>query len=385
MVVVVGCGSATEITPSADADADSEGSGGTGDTSASSASGTSAGTAGTTTGTDTDGDSCINDAQCDDGLFCTGVELCRPDMAGADARGCISAAEPCEPPNVCSEAGEACLLPCEQDSDIDDDGFDSVECGGTDCDDTEPGVNPDATEDCDAVDDDCDPLTLAGADGDGDEDGAIAVACCNPDGAGGEVCGTDCNDAVAGGELGTWFDCSVCGTDCGAQSACEAGACIDARRVFITSETFDGNLGGESGADANCQAAAAAASLGGTWRAYLLQEPGGLNRHSRPDVPHIRLDGVRIADTWADLDSSVAAPLNVAETMQVVGGNAWTGMSDNNPIGDMDCDDWSTAVFGCLQGEACGAAGESNTIDSHWDGWYLFHCSDQYRLYCVEQ
>ncbi|NUN04818.1 MAG: DUF1554 domain-containing protein [Bdellovibrio sp.] len=40
-------------------------------------------------------------------------------------------------------------------------------------------------------------------------------------------------------------------------------------RAFITSTTYDGNLGGIAGADAKCQARANAASLGGTWKAII--------------------------------------------------------------------------------------------------------------------
>ena len=41
------------------------------------------------------------------------------------------------------------------------------------------------------------------------------------------------------------------------------------KRVFVTSTTYKGNLGGLAGADAKCQTRANAASLGGTWKAWL--------------------------------------------------------------------------------------------------------------------
>ena len=125
--------------------------------------------------------------------------------------------------------------------------------------------------------------------------------------------------------------------------------------------------------------------LGGTWRAYLLQAPGGLDRHAEANVPYVRLDGVRIADDFADLDGSIAATLNVTPTLQTVGGNAWTGMSDLNPIGGVDCQNWSSSQGGCLMEGPCGAAGETNQVDTHWDGFFIFNCSDLYRLYCIEQ
>jgi hypothetical protein len=44
--------------------------------------------------------------------------------------------------------------------DVDEDGWDAARAGGQDCDDADPGVNPDAAEVCgNLVDDDCDGLT----------------------------------------------------------------------------------------------------------------------------------------------------------------------------------------------------------------------------------
>lgn len=43
--------------------------------------------------------------------------------------------------------------------DFDEDGHDSAVCGGTDCDDEDGAINPDAMEVCDEIDNDCDPAT----------------------------------------------------------------------------------------------------------------------------------------------------------------------------------------------------------------------------------
>jgi hypothetical protein len=43
--------------------------------------------------------------------------------------------------------------------DFDGDGFENAVCGGTDCDDGDRTVNPDAEEVCDGIDNDCDPTT----------------------------------------------------------------------------------------------------------------------------------------------------------------------------------------------------------------------------------
>ena len=44
---------------------------------------------------------------------------------------------------------------------------------------------------------------------------------------------------------------------------------IGYQKVFVTSTTYTGNLGGLSGADSKCQARATAANLSGVWKAWL--------------------------------------------------------------------------------------------------------------------
>jgi alpha-tubulin suppressor-like RCC1 family protein len=117
--------------------------------------------------------------------------------------------------------------------DRDNDGHPSASCGGDDCDDTNPRVNPSAREVCDSLgtDEDCNPCTVAqqtptsrGGDGDEDEDGFPSNQCFNrlAMGAPGPMCsgpgdagvsrvrvtdrearGTDCGDSPSNG--GTRF------------------------------------------------------------------------------------------------------------------------------------------------------------------------------------
>ncbi|MBL8685020.1 MAG: hypothetical protein JNK05_37940 [Myxococcales bacterium] len=121
--------------------------------------------------------------------------------------------------------------------DMDNDGHPSAACGGDDCNDNNPRINPSAREVCDGMgtDEDCNPCTVAevtpnsrGGDGDADEDGFVSNQCFNRvamdapapmcratvvDDSGtsvervrvsdGEVRGTDCADNAANG--GTRF------------------------------------------------------------------------------------------------------------------------------------------------------------------------------------
>lgn len=149
---------------------------------------------------------CRTDTDCSDGLFCNGEERCAPG-AGADARGCVAGAMAC-PLRECDEATRTCGDACP---DRDGDGSADVRCGGTDCDDDDPNVHPDATEVCDAagVDEDCDPSTVSGPEGDADGDGFYAERCCN-----GDECGTDCNDEVRAINPGSLDVCGGGDQDC---------------------------------------------------------------------------------------------------------------------------------------------------------------------------
>lgn len=151
---------------------------------------------------------CASAADCDDGVFCNGAEACRPGGADADGRGCTPGSAPCGPGAACMEAARSCGEPCS-DPDSDGDGVDAVECGGDDCDDTDPLRAPGLTEVCDEAgrDEDCDPTTFGARDADGD--GAFDARCCN-----GAACGTDCDDARAGIHPSAGEVCDELDNDC---------------------------------------------------------------------------------------------------------------------------------------------------------------------------
>ena len=50
---------------------------------------------------------CTSAAECQNGTFCDGHELCAPGTAGADARGCVAGTPPCA--GACDEEATACL------------------------------------------------------------------------------------------------------------------------------------------------------------------------------------------------------------------------------------------------------------------------------------
>ncbi len=124
---------------------------------------------------------CTEARDCDDGVFCNGIELC-------NMGGCLAGADPCPEPLLCDDSVDRCQSPGCEFPDADGDGRDSSACGGDDCDDADATRFPGNTEVCDDRDDDCDATTLGGRDDDGD--GFVDAMCCN-----GATCGTDCDDS----------------------------------------------------------------------------------------------------------------------------------------------------------------------------------------------
>ncbi len=153
---------------------------------------------------DAGGGACTS--ECDDGVFCNGVERC----AGSE---CVSGPSPCAASLVCDEASARCVDPMGC-TDADGDGHTDVSCGGDDCDDQDAARFPGNTEVCDARlhDEDCDPTTLGGVDEDGD--GHESVACCNAQPDGSLACGDDCDDRRASVQPGVTDDCNLTDDDC---------------------------------------------------------------------------------------------------------------------------------------------------------------------------
>lgn len=163
------------------------------------------------------------------------------------------------------------------------------------------------------------------------------------------------------------------------------------RTIFVTSATFTGDLGMRDGAHAKCQAAAAAAGLPGTYRAWLSELGSRAVDELVQDAGPLRLtSGVVVASDAAELARSGPRTAIVLDErgMKLGGGScnnglvAWTGpASDGGPAdpSGADCQRWRSS------GAAPGLAGPVGAAGAAWAGVCSRPCGQKAALYCIQQ
>jgi len=156
------------------------------------------------------------------------------------------------------------------------------------------------------------------------------------------------------------------------------------KKVFVTSTTYKGDLGGISGGDAKCQTRATAAGLSGTYKAWLSDSTHDAKDNLTSAGPWYRLDGVKVADTKAAL---AVMPLFSAISQTETGAyfnaqyyQVWSGTDASGiKIVGKHCNNWinNTAAFS-------GEMGLASRSDNDWASWTEITCDNEGALYCFE-
>lgn len=152
--------------------------------------------------------------------------------------------------------------------------------------------------------------------------------------------------------------------------------------VFITSAAHNGNFSGDlTVADAFCQDLAGDASLPGTYKAWLSSSTtDAIDRIT--EGARVRVDGVKIADSKADLtDAELFSSINVTETGTYLGNyRVWTGTLANGTKYDNLCNDWTSSDSGVY-----GRVGIAPATNGWWtNNSSSYSCSVSLRLYCFQ-
>lgn len=192
---------------------------------------------------------------------------------------------------------------------------------------------------------------------------------------GSDLDGADCSalgDGSLVGPLGCTPGCAFDSSACGAP-----------KRVFVSSQRTNGDLGGLSGGDAFCQSLADAAGLGGSWTAWLSDSTGNA-RDRIADHAYYLVDEVTLVEAGiAGLtDGGLLHPIDqteVGSSPEVSG--VWTGTRPTGVAAGATCLGWSTAG---VVTRRSGNHGRSTENDSNWTAATTDLCTNFYHVYCFE-
>jgi hypothetical protein len=234
---------------------------------------------------------------------------------------------------------------------------------------------------------------------------AVAQGCAFPadcasgfcNGTSGKCVASACFDGVASaGEVDV--DCggtctATCdnGKACNAPADCTSGICTTSicesadRKLFVSSQTFDGNLGGLAGADAKCQTLATAAHLPGAYKAFLSDSTTNAQQHVPANVnKFVLVDGTVIANDSESFFAMHLANIDRTESGATkASASVWTGSSSSG-ISDAtgQCSDWTSNAAGNPQAPSTGLTSQSG---ARWANDTTKTCDQSLSLYCIEQ
>jgi hypothetical protein len=167
-----------------------------------------------------------------------------------------------------------------------------------------------------------------------------------------------------------------------------APAVNDCRVAFVSSLTFNGNLGGLTGADRKCQGLAEVAGLYNpiNYKAWLSSDMGTVQwrlTHPNAVTMSVRGAGTIISDHWSDmLDGTLKNPIRFDEYGHLTLDNVWTGTLKNGKKSDSDCSNWQSS-----DSTVEGSYGVSSSTKTLWTDNQPpdMTCDKMLRLYCIEQ
>ena len=167
---------------------------------------------------------------------------------------------------------------------------------------------------------------------------------------------------------------------------CSSLCSTEYKTVFLTSVTYNGNLGGLDGADAECNALAVQSGLPGTYKAWLSDSVNSVKDRFTHAGPYVLVDGTRIAESWEDLtDGYLSERINKDEnnvyysTSQFVWTNTLRDGAVENNYYVYNCNNWTTTAYR-------GGVGSTYYTHYYWtDSNTTNSCSYPSRLYCFEQ
>lgn len=171
----------------------------------------------------------------------------------------------------------------------------------------------------------------------------------------------------------------ACGGGDGPVDGADGG--LDRKLLFVTSETFKGDLGGVAGADAKCDDAARAAGLGGAWRAWIsVPDDDAIDRIEDVGPWYLPDGDTMVFADRAQLATTPSAPLDQTELGDTVTPMAvWTGTNVGGTSGSSDCAAWTVPIANT------GIVGRTDSTSSEWTDDVVNGCIVSIPIYCLGQ
>ena len=183
---------------------------------------------------------------------------------------------------------------------------------------------------------------------------------------------------------------------CAGGSTCPGQEPAAVKRVFVTSVTYPGGaLGGSAGADEKCNAAAQAAVLAGTWKAWISTSSEDAVDRIEDVGPWYLVDGAtRVFNNKANLTTLPLASIALDEQGKrhdpfTQGGlyMAWTGTNSWGTKTSETCSDWmdSSGNGWGVYGYPAGFPSQAPSQQWGGDSQYANPCDERAGLICFEQ
>ncbi|MDC0666683.1 DUF4215 domain-containing protein [Nannocystis radixulma] len=300
-----------------------------------------------------DTDACTSDCKdaiCGDGIVLAGEEQCDDGPDNGPGKPCSAKCE-------LSACGDGDLGPgetCDDGNDIDTD-----ECTNA----CEPAT--------------CGDGSLWAAEEDCDDGNDIDT----------DACTNACEDARCGDQI-IWAGQEECDDGNMVDTDNCSNACLKPRRVlFVTSATFQGNLGLIEDSDLKCQTAAMNGGLANatTFKAWISNEETwpAMRMDTSYLGMYVLVDGTPVAQNgWADLtDGTLAHAIDLTELETATDTTPWTNTkADGTSADSANCLNWISK-----SGSYKGHYGQSIAADATWtDSMSVAPCSAPSPLYCIE-
>lgn len=157
---------------------------------------------------------------------------------------------------------------------------------------------------------------------------------------------------------------------------------LPGKKVFVTSQSTNGNFEGVAGGDKFCQTLAEQAGIKGSFKAWLSSSSVNAIDRLTSNGPWVRVDGVRIADSKADLsDGLLFSSISVDETgRHLTEAITWTGTDFLGNSTSTLCSDWQSDLDTDI-----GTTGNALTVSNSWTVRSTqWSCNRNFRLYCFE-